>query len=131
MYRRILIASTALALALVIGGCGSGDSSEKSSGSSSSSGTQEQVRDDAVAKAGAREAVSQLEACYVDQMNYGPCASSVAGERIKAIGTTTGYTITATSKSGDTFVMAKADDGSLTRTCTPAGKGGCPPGGAW
>src|SRR3954465_13876585 len=118
---RTHIAVTALLLALAVGGCGGGASEKSSGAASAAQGSQEQVRDDAAAKAAAREAVSELEACFVDQMSYAPCAQSAADPGIDATGTKTGYTVTAGSKSGNTFVVAKADGGSLTRTCTPAG----------
>jgi hypothetical protein len=126
---RTYVGVVALALALFVGGCGG--SSKKSSSPADAPNTQQQVSDDATAKDGARTAISELEACYVDQMDYTPCAKSAAGAGITAVGTTAGYTVTATSKSGNAFVIAKAGDGSLSRTCTSAGKGGCPATGAW
>jgi type IV pilus assembly protein PilA len=52
-----------------------------------------------------------------------------------ATGTTTGWTIVVTSKTGNTFSIVKdATTGTLTYTCTvPAGndRGGCPSGGNW
>jgi type IV pilus assembly protein PilA len=39
-----------------------------------------------------------------------------------------GYTVTATSTDGNTFSIVRADDGSITRTCTP-GTGGAAAGG--
>jgi hypothetical protein len=89
------------------------------------------VRDDAAAKASARTAITVLEACFVDQMDYTPCAKDVKTAGVTAIGTTAGYKVTATSKSGSTFVIAKGGDGTLSRTCTPSGKGGCPAVGTW
>jgi type IV pilus assembly protein PilA len=128
---RTYFALAALTLALAVGGCGGGGSSKKSSSSSEAPSAQQQVRDDATAKSGAREAITELEACYVDQMDYAPCAANATGAGITAKGTAAGYMVTAASRSGNAFVIAKADDGSLTRTCTPAGKGGCPAAGAW
>jgi type IV pilus assembly protein PilA len=117
--------------ALAIAGCGGGGDSKKSSASSSGGGAQ-QVRDDANAKGNARMAITELESCYVDQMDYAPCAKSVATPGVTATGTATGYTVTSVSKSGGgSFVITKADGGSLNRTCTLAGKGGCSAAGAW
>ena len=50
----------------------------------------------------------------------------------KAEGTGTGYTVEATAgkASGNTFTI-KSAEGVVTRTCTTAGKGGCPSGGTW
>jgi hypothetical protein len=65
-------------------------------------------------------------------MDYAPCAKDVATPGVTATGTAAGYTVTAASKSGGgSFVITKADDGTLSRTCTPTGKGGCPAAGAW
>jgi type IV pilus assembly protein PilA len=48
--------------------------------------------------------------------------------------TNKGYTVTATATDGNTFSIVRADDGSITRTCTPtatgASSGGCV-GGSW
>ena len=90
------------------------------------------MRDDAVAKGAARTAITELEACYVDQMDYTPCAKDVATAGVTATGTAAGYTVTAKSKSGGgSFVITKPDSGSLNRTCTLAGKGGCSAAGTW
>ena len=41
------------------------------------------------------------------------------------------YTITAKSNAGNSFVITKASDGTISRTCTPTGSGGCPSSGNW
>jgi hypothetical protein len=41
------------------------------------------------------------------------------------------YTVTAKSKSGNTFNIVKGATGVSTRTCTTAGDGGCKTGGSW
>ena len=41
------------------------------------------------------------------------------------------YTVTATSKSGNTFTIARDASGNYTRSCTVQGKGSCPPSGSW
>ena len=50
----------------------------------------------------------------------------------KAEGTGTTWTVTAKagSASGDTFTISRAENGTITRTCTESGKGGCA-GGKW
>jgi type IV pilus assembly protein PilA len=54
-------------------------------------------------------------------------ASGVAGDSV-----TNSYSVTATSpSSGDTFTIQRHSDGSITRSCTTAGKGACPTGGVW
>ena len=50
----------------------------------------------------------------------------------KAEGTGTTWTVTAKAgaASGDTFTISRAENGTITRTCTESGKGGCS-GGKW
>ena len=50
-----------------------------------------------------------------------------------AAGTATTYTVTAKAgaSSGDTFTISRNEEGIVTRTCTTAGKGGCPASGNW
>jgi type IV pilus assembly protein PilA len=49
-----------------------------------------------------------------------------------AKGSATGYVVTAKAgaSSGNTFTITNAE-GTVTRTCEPAGKGGCPANGKW
>jgi prepilin-type N-terminal cleavage/methylation domain-containing protein len=45
--------------------------------------------------------------------------------------TTTGFTIESEAVgSGDVFKL-ESEDGAVTRSCSPRGKGGCPPSGTW
>ena len=88
---------------------------------------------DSSAKSDARNAVSQLESFYTEGNTY--TGFSTAGTGLPstvtaaAVGTTgQGFTITATSKSGNSFTIAKDETtGETTRTCSSAGttKGGC------
>jgi type IV pilus assembly protein PilA len=50
-----------------------------------------------------------------------------------ASGTTTTWTITVTSPTGNTFSIVKGAGGALSYTCTVSGtdRGGCPTGGNW
>ncbi len=48
-----------------------------------------------------------------------------------ATGTATGYTVTATSTTGDTFSITRTSTGGLSRTCTPVSTGGCNASGSW
>ncbi len=41
------------------------------------------------------------------------------------------YTVKTSSASGNTFSMARAANGTITRTCTTANSGACPSGGNW
>jgi type IV pilus assembly protein PilA len=62
-----------------------------------------------------------------------PIAEANGGAYLStAEGTATGYTVTATAgkSSGSTFTI-KSAEGVVTRSCTTAGKGGCPSGGTW
>ena len=96
---------------------------------------------DASAKTNARNAVSQVEACYTDTQDYALCQSPTTGlgnntgldfgvikvtpsDATKAAG----YSITATSDSGNEFTITKDKaTGAITRPCvrkTPDGS--CP-----
>jgi type IV pilus assembly protein PilA len=90
---------------------------------------------DSAAKSDARNIVSHMESCYATTETYIGCAAStdITNSGIPAANyalsgeSTTGFTVVATSKSGNTFTIAKTATGS-TRTCT--GDGGCN-GGNW
>src|SRR3954447_15327394 len=99
---------------------------------------------DADAKSVARNVASQLESCYANNGSYGTCGKT--GNNIE--GNDTGldlsqtvigvdapkpndYTITSTSKSGNTFTITKTNGGAAVRTCGTSGKGGCPSSGSW
>jgi type IV pilus assembly protein PilA len=86
---------------------------------------------DSSAKSDARNMVSQMESCYTDNNTYTGCPGSSTGlpNTVTATPTTTntagdGYKVVATSKSGNTFTITKAADGTTTRTCTGS-NGGC------
>ena len=100
---------------------------------------QQKKGQDASAKSDARNMVSQVESCFADSPNqaYTDCDTAAelgntgldygtgAGQvSVTAAGTDT-YTITATSKSGNTFSISKANTGVVTRDCTTHGVGGC------
>jgi type IV pilus assembly protein PilA len=95
---------------------------------------------DSAAKSDARNMVSEVESCFATKADYTTCATttvaSAAGLDLvttatPAAGTPSlGWTIIATSKSGDTFSILKdATTNKITRTCTEtaanSGKGGC------
>ena len=90
---------------------------------------------DSSAKSDARNLVSHMESCYTTTETYVGCPASTdvtdSGIDLTNVAfaneTTTGYRITATSASGNTFTVTKAANG-VTRTCT--GDGGCN-GGNW
>jgi len=96
---------------------------------------QQKKGQDASAKSDARNAVSQIESCFVDTQDYTLCDTAAEVPQlpngIAVTATTTGYTATATSKSTNTFSIVKATTGAITRTCATAGNGGCQTGGVW
>jgi hypothetical protein len=127
-YMGIKTAMTAALLAgLLAGGCG-GSGKSSSSAPAKADGAQA-VQADAGAKASAREAVSQMEACFVDAASYAGCKPSGAAAELSGV-SAGGYTLAVKSASGNSFVIAKTPSG-LARTCSAAGSGGCASDGTW
>ncbi len=88
---------------------------------------------DSSAKSDVRNAVSQMESCLVDD-TYANCSASTdvtAFATPASGGSASGYTLQATSKSGNHFRITKAASGVFTRACDTAGSGGCPTGSGW
>jgi type IV pilus assembly protein PilA len=96
---------------------------------------------DSSAKSDARNFVSQVESCYATEQDYTKCDDQAELEppgettgldfsTTTVAGNATGYVITSTSKSGNTFTITKSS-GAVTRTCSTGGKGACPSGGNW
>ena len=105
---------------------------------------------DASAKSNTRTVVSAVESCFTETKSYEDCDS--LGE-LEATDTKPGVeftdttakdagavSVTATadtfeiagySKTKTTFVIAKAADGTFSRSCTNAGAGGCIAAGVW
>ena len=101
---------------------------------------QQKKDQDASAKSDARNAVSQVESCYVDEQDYTKCKQSdtaMADAKLPSTVTITNpaglsYQIVASSASGNAFTIKKdATTGTLTRTCTTTGKGFCSTSGSW
>ena len=110
---------------------------------------QQKKGQDADAKSNARNVVSSVESCYAETQNYQSCDTNAeltaAGAKPGAAITTTAekgkvainataadaYNIVGYSQSDNTFTIAKAADGTSTRTCTTGGQGGCKTGGSW
>jgi type IV pilus assembly protein PilA len=108
---------------------------------------QQKKGQDADAKSNARNVVSAVESCYADSQDYGQCTTlaqltasgSKPGVGIGAadgqVGITSGsaltYSVVGHSKSSNDFTIAKAADGTTSRSCTTGGEGGCPSGGTW
>ncbi len=101
---------------------------------------------DASAKSDARNLVSQVESCYVNDQSFALCSTAAQlsdpggsvgvdigpGAGQASITTTaTTYSIVGHSKSGTDFSYAKAVDGTVTKDCTSHGHGGCPADGKW
>jgi type IV pilus assembly protein PilA len=101
---------------------------------------------DAAAKSQVRTAETAAETLATD--NNGSYATLLAIANLTAIeptlsdttgatlsvptaGTATTYTVVSTSKSGDAFTIVRGATGAITRSCTTAGSGACPTGGAW
>jgi hypothetical protein len=87
---------------------------------------------DSEAKSKARQAVTEVEACFVDEQDYRRCRdiATVEGVEVTEAGAAT-YTIVARSESGTSFEIEKQKTGALARICSPGGSGGCPDGGHW
>jgi type IV pilus assembly protein PilA len=113
---------------------------------------QQKKGQDASAKSDARNGVSQVESCFTDTQDYSTCGPAVTsmnqantGMKFAAAPSTAtspatvgltvnnnGYVITASSKSGNSFIITKdLAAGTLTRTCTALGSGSCPASGNW
>ena len=100
---------------------------------------QQQKGQDASAKSDARNAISQMESCFTDNETYVGCTDAAtlapAGLDITKVAVTgqtaDDYVVTATSKSGNSFIATKTDGGAVVKTCTTGGKAGCPTGGKW
>jgi type IV pilus assembly protein PilA len=104
---------------------------------------EKQKGEDADAKHTARSVATIVEACSTDDDDYRLCAdptslrdSNVAfgsglGQVEVNAPTAREYTITAHSKSGTSFALARLSSGGHDRTCTPSGAGGCGDDGHW
>ena len=95
---------------------------------------------DSSAKSNARNLVSQVESCFATTEDYAACTPTGTALDLGGLQTTgaepvavtgasgvTGYTVTATSKSGNVFSIVKTATGT-TRTCSTGSgtsKGGC------
>ena len=103
---------------------------------------QREKAQDSTAKSDVRTAQTAMETWYTDHQAYtGATVAEIQGiepalQNANALAlanqTATGYSVTVTSKgsSGTTFTIANAA-GVVTRTCSNAGKGGCPASGTW
>jgi type IV pilus assembly protein PilA len=106
---------------------------------------QKEKGDDVSAKSNARNLYSQVESCFTTEQDYTQCMSPAntsldlgtgAGQVSVTAATTNTYTIEAVSKATSgggvhRFQISKAAGGTASRTCSPAGSGGCEPSGSW
>jgi type IV pilus assembly protein PilA len=87
---------------------------------------------DASAKSDARNAVSEMESCFTSTETYVGCTAGTGNPAVISSPSTTGYTVTATSKAGsptkNTFIITRSTSTGYVRTCT--GTDGCN-GGTW
>ena len=94
---------------------------------------------DSAAKSDARNVVSQMESCFVDNQTYAGCentpevkAFTQAPVTVDAASPTTKYKVVATSKSGNTFTIDHDSANGDVRSCTNTEtKGGCPTSKSW
>jgi type IV pilus assembly protein PilA len=99
---------------------------------------------DTEAKSSVRQAQTAMETWYTDNQNYiantndlktiESSLNSTPGAFTLTPGTATSdsYTLNVVSKTGNTFTIAKADTGIVTRSCLrPNTKGGCPASLSW
>ena len=87
---------------------------------------------DSSAKSDARNAVSQMESCLVDD-TFATCSAKPEVTNFAAVGGADAdtYTMTATSATTNTFKITKGGSGVFTRSCLAVGNGGCPASGVW
>jgi type IV pilus assembly protein PilA len=86
---------------------------------------QQKKAQDSSAKSDARNAVTQVESCYADAQSYSSCATTAVlssaglpGVTVSAV-TSSGYAVTATSKSSNTFTITKdPTTGKVARSCS-------------
>jgi type IV pilus assembly protein PilA len=98
---------------------------------------QQKKGQDAAAKSDARNAVSQVESCFVDEQNYANCEkadtamadANLGGNVTITAPTADGdlYQVAAASASSDgtKFFITKKTDGTYARSCDKPGKGSC------
>jgi len=98
---------------------------------------------DASAKSDARNAVTQVETCFIDERAYARCDdaadvalydSEIDWGKIDVVTDGIGtdlFRVDALSGSGNHFLIARTDDGKYVRSCTTAGSGACTSDGDW
>jgi type IV pilus assembly protein PilA len=96
---------------------------------------QQKKAQDSSAKSNARNAVTQVESCFADEQDYTKCTDLTKTgipDTVVTAGAADAYSITSTSKSTNTFTIARDNAGIVTRTCVDTIKGaGCPTSKTW
>jgi hypothetical protein len=130
--RRAVVFVTVLALALA--GCGD-DDDDNGSDEPTTVEAGAAVGQDAEAKANARELVTFVEACYIDNQDYSQCLDASGqedvGEATVEAPSAAEFVVISPSASGNEFRITKRGGGALELTCETPGEGGCPEGGTW
>ena len=97
---------------------------------------QQKKGQDSSAKSDARNLVTHVESCFANSQDYTKCTTAAqlgttgldlgtgTGQVSVAATVADGYTVTAKSKSGNSFMITKTGGGAPTRTCT-GNSGGC------
>lgn len=88
---------------------------------------------DAAAKKALVSVARKVEACRSGTVDYTRCDAQPPlsrGVLFEASSSST-YVLSARSRPGRRFRLARGMDGSLAATCTPAGRGACPRSGIW
>ena len=105
--------------------------------------SQRQKAQDAESKTDARTGQTAQETWFTNENAYTADVADLKGVEktlngstltaatAAGTGTTATFTVTATSKSGNTFTVSRAADGTVTRTCATKGEGACPKSGTW
>jgi len=105
---------------------------------------------DADAKSNVRNVAASVESCFTERDSYAACDTTselnavntkpdveitdttTKKEGAVAVSATADtFTVAGYSRSHNTFVMAKAADGTTSRSCTNGGTGGCHTGDVW
>jgi type IV pilus assembly protein PilA len=105
--------------------------------------SQRQKGQDATAKSAVRTAATAMETYSTDNngsyanatvatlQGLEPSLSNANGLALPATPTATTYSVRVTSASGTTFTIARAADGTISRSCSQANTGSCGAGGTW
>jgi type IV pilus assembly protein PilA len=93
---------------------------------------------DATTKSDARTAQTAMETWYTNEQNYDATPAqlktieqSLNNATITSTNTPAGGFTVASSANGRTYTITRAANGTVTRTCAPAGEGACKSNGSW